>query len=242
MSRFETTRWSLVLQARAAEPEARVALEALCRSYRPPVLAYIRGRGYAPEDAEDLAQTFFARLVEHDWHASADSARGRFRTFILTVLKRFLSDDAARLHARKRGGDMRFESFDTHDAQAVADQELPEHAFERAWALAVLHSAIARLQDEAQQSGKEDLFLALREFLIEPPDDADYARAADKLGLRRNTLAVAVHRMRHRLRELVQAELEQTTANPEDYDREMHDLGAALGAAMNPGGSTDARA
>jgi RNA polymerase sigma factor (sigma-70 family) len=236
MSRFETTRWSLVLHARGAAPDTRAALEALCRTYRPPVLAYIRSRGRSPEQAEDLAQAFFASFLEHAWHASADPARGRFRAFLLTMLKRFLADDATKTHALKRGGDLHFESLDADDARTPIADDAPEQAFERAWALAVLHAAIGRLQEEAEDAGKAELFSALREFLLEAPDEADYASVADRLGLRRNTLAVAVHRLRQRLRELVDNELAQTTASGEDHACEMAALRGALGGAAAASG------
>ena len=231
MSRFETTRWSLVLQARDAAPAARHALDNLCRVYRPAVIAFVRGRGHAPDDAEDLAQAFFARFLEQAWHADADPARGRFRTFLLVTLKRFLADDAVRAHALKRGSDVRIESLDADDAVVPAGEDSPELAFQRAWAVALLHAAIGRLHAEAEQAGKGALFATLREFLIEPPDEADYARAAAALGMRRNTLAVAVHRLRQRLRILVESEVEQTTANSGDYAEEMSELHAALGSA-----------
>ena len=232
MSQFETTRWSLVLQARDDAPKARAALETLCRIYRPPVLAYVRGRGYSPETAEDLVQTFFTRFLEHAWHASADPTRGRFRAYLLTALKRYLIDSHAEARAIKRGGRLHFESLDTENSPTPASEDTPERAFERAWALAVLHAAIHRLQAEAEQTGKRELFVALREFLIERPDESDYARAAQKLGLRRNTLAVAVHRLRHRLRELVQTELAQTAGNENDFNEEMRELRDALGTAL----------
>lgn len=235
MSRFETTRWSIVVRAREDTAQARAALEMLCRTYRPPVLAYIRGHGYAPDAAEDLAQSFFARFLEHAWHADADPARGRFRTYLLTVLKRHLSDAAVEARAQKRGGNFSFESLDEENSDA-ASTDAPERAFERAWAIAVLQSALARLKAEADEAGKGDLFTALREFLVEAPDEADYARASETLGMRRNTLAVAVHRMRQRLRDLVQEELAQTTVSERDCEDEM----TRLGATLDPGPRTPA--
>lgn len=232
MSRFDTTRWSLVLQARADAPAARAALETLCRLYRPPVVAYVRSRGYAPDAAEDLAQAFFAQFIEKAWHTGADPARGRFRAYLLTALKRHLIDDDAAAHALKRGGGHAHESIDAEGSVTPASDDSPERAFERAWALALLHAAIGHLQAEAEQAGKADLFRALREFLIEAPDEADYARVCAQLGLRRNTLAVAVHRMRHRLRELVQAELAQTTSNETEFNEEVIALRASLGTAI----------
>ena len=235
MSRFDTTQWSQVLRARGDARSAREALESLCRMYRPPVLAYVRSRGYAREVAEDLTQAFFARFLEHASHASADPARGRFRAFLLTAVKRFLINADAETHAIKRGGLLQFESFDAAseaNAESRADLETPERAFERAWARVVLEAALQRLQEETRRAGKEGLFAQLRDFLIESPDEADYARVAAALKLRRNTLAVAVHRLRHRLRELVHEELEQTAVDRPGLAIELRQLRGALGSAI----------
>ncbi|HZX91637.1 MAG TPA: sigma factor [Rudaea sp.] len=230
MTRFDTTRWSMVVRARGDSRDARDALGSLCRAYRPPVVAYIRSRGYAG-DAEDLAQTFFARFLEDAYHTVADPARGRFRAFLLTALKRFLINADVEAHALKRGGGMRIDAL-ADEAPSGADWLInsasPERAFERSWAIAVLDAAMTRLRQEAEQAGKGALFEQLREFLTERPDEADYARAAAALNLRRNTLAVAVHRLRHRLRELVREELAQTTACKDDLDVELRELRATL--------------
>lgn len=234
VSRFDTTHWSIVLRARSGPEDARAALETLCRTYRPPVLAYIRGRGYPPEQAEDLAQSFFTRFLEHAYHADADPARGRFRAFLLTALKRFLINSDMENHALKRGGAVHFDPLSSDSGEApVSGTATPEAEFERSWAVAVLDSAMNRLREEAERAGKITLFEQLQEFLTERPDEADYARAAAALNLRRNTLAVAVHRMRHRLRELVREELAQTTVDREDLESELRGLRAALGAAMH---------
>lgn len=227
MSLFDTTRWSLVVNASADAPHAREALEALCRSYRPPVIAYVRSRGYPADVAEDLVQAFFLRFIEKDWYAAADPERGRFRAYLLTMLKRHLGACASEAHALKRGGDVRFEPLEDECGAAVAD-ETPERSFERVWAVTVLGRALNRLRSEADAAGKRPLFDALREFLVESPDEADYMRAAAKLGLRRNTLAVAVHRLRHRLRELIQDELADTTSAQTDLETELSDLRDAL--------------
>ena len=234
VTRFDTTHWSVVLRARSGPADARAALETLCRTYRPPVLAYIRGRGYPPDQAEDLAQSFFTRFLEHAYHADADPARGRFRAFLLTALKRFLINSDMENHALKRGGAVHFDPLSTDSSDAPsAGTASPETEFERSWAVAVLDAAMNRLREEAERAGKSALFEQLQEFLTERPDEADYARAAAALNLRRNTLAVAVHRMRHRLRELVREELAQTTVDREDLESELRGLRAALGAAMH---------
>lgn len=228
--RFETTRWSMVLHAR----DTRGALETLCRTYRPPVVDYIRHRGYPADSIEDLAQAFFAQFIEHAWHANADPTRGRFRAFLLTALKRFLIDADEQARTKKRGGDVRFRSFDqtataNNTLDNLADDETPELAFERSWAAALLDNAMRRLRAEAEDAGKLAMFDQLREFLNERPDEADYARVAATLNLRRNTLAVAVHRMRHRLRELVRDELAQTTASKAEMETELLALHHSLG-------------
>lgn len=230
MGRFETTRWSVVLRARGDPADARRALETLCRTYRPPVLAFVRRRGYAVDAAEDLTQAFFARFLERGWHSTADPERGRFRSFLLTALKRFLSDADAEASALKRGGGVRFEVLDENDGGEVSIGNDPEREFERAWAHAVLDAAFARLRAEAENAGKLGLFERLSEFLVEAPDESDYARVAAELNLRRNTLAVAVHRLRHRLRELVLAELSETTTARNELQEELRLLRGSMEA------------
>lgn len=239
MGRFDTTRWSVVLQARGDPAGARRALETLCRTYRPPVLAFVRRRGYQADAAEDLTQAFFARFLERAWHSGADPGRGRFRSFLLTALKRFLIDADAEAAALKRGGAFRFETLDD-DTAADGEAQTPESVFEREWAQAMLNAAFARLREEARDAGKLALFERLSEFLIEPPVESDYERAAVDLNLRRNTLAVAVHRLRHRLRELVRDEISQTTSNRGEMEEEMRELRGRVESAppQSPGSGT----
>lgn len=230
MGQFDTTRWSVVLRARGGPAEAREALEVLCRTYRPPVLAFVRSRGYPADAAEDLTQAFFARFLERAWHSAADPGRGRFRSFLLTALKRFLIDASFEAAALKRGGAFHFESLDEDAAGDGATGETPDSVFEREWARAVLSAAFGRLRAEAEQAGKLDLFNRLSEFLVERPDEAEYARVAEELRLRRNTLAVAVHRLRHRLRELVREELAETTSNGAELEDELRTMRGSMRA------------
>jgi RNA polymerase sigma factor (sigma-70 family) len=233
MSRFDTTHWSIVLRARGAPGDARPALETLCRTYRPPVFAYVRGRGYAADVAEDLTQAFFTRFLEQAYHADADPDRGRFRAFLLTALKRFLINCDLENKAQKRGGGIHFDALSSVSSDlAQADMHAaPDVEFERNWALAILDSAMGKLRAEAEAAGKLDLFEHVHDFLTERPDEADYERTATALNMRRNTLAVAVHRMRHRLRELVREEVAQTTLDRSELDEELSGLGGVLGAA-----------
>ena len=236
MSRFDTTQWSLVLGTRGSGDDARAALESLCRTYRPPVHAYICGRGYASDVAEDLTQSFFARFLELGHYAQPDPSRGRFRAYLLTSIKHFLINAEVESHRVKRGGRIQFESIDASAAGAVlpvdANANGPEHAFEQAWALAVLDAALRRLRKEAQLAGRGELFDQLRDFLAEQPDEADYARVAAALNMRRNTVAVSVHRLRQRLRTLVREEVAQTAADHGSLDLELRELRNALGEAF----------
>lgn len=230
--------WSVILGARGDSAEARAALDALCRAYRAPVLAFIRHHGYGADLAEDLTQAFFTRFLEHAWHTHADPARGSFRAFLLTAVRRFLINAEEEGHAIKRGGNLQFESIDGSEAaleKIASSDATPERAFERAWAWAIIELALRRLRDEAAEAGKVELFDRLRDFLIEPPDDADYAQVAATLKQRRNTVAVAVHRLRQRLRELVGEELAAITVDGSDLEDEFRQLRTALAPVLHDG-------
>ena len=229
VAKFDTTRWSIVLQARDATPGTGSALAMLCLTYRPPVLAYIRRRGYAPDQAEDLTQAFFTQFIERAWHVGADPARGRFRAYLLTAVKRFLIDRNIEAHRLKRGGGMQFEDLSDEASLDLASDETPDAAFDRDWAIAVVDAAMTRLREEAERAGKLALFEHLSEFVAERPDESEYARLAGALGMRRNTLAVAVHRMRARLRDLVREEVAQTAVDPDTLADELRDLRDAFG-------------
>ncbi len=231
MSRFQTTRWSLVLQAREDDPGAGAALDRLCRLYRPPVLAYVRGRGVPSAEAEDLTQSFFEQFLRLRPDRTADPARGRFRVYLLVALRRFLANQQVAERAAKRGGGWKR----TPDADAVsriadAAGGTPDAEFERAWALAVVAQAQRQLRDEADAAGKRALFEALSPFLLEPPDREEYARVAERLGMRRNTLAVAIHRLRVRLHDVVRALLAEGIESEEDVADELAQLRRALAA------------
>ena len=235
MSLFQTTRWSIVLQSKGDGQDARTALESLCRTYRAPVLAFIRGRGYRNDVAEDMTQSFFAHFLEREDYAAADPARGRFRAYLLTAIRHFLVNHAAAANSAKRGGRLSIESIDEVPDQSAlhpAADGTPEAAFDQAWALVILDTAMRRLRSEAKIADKQELFEQLRDFLIEAPDDEDYARVAAKLQMRRNTVAVSVHRLRRRLSELVQEEVAQTAADRAGMEIELRELRHAFGPTM----------
>jgi RNA polymerase sigma-70 factor (ECF subfamily) len=228
LSHFDTTHWSVILEGRRGPDQGRAALSEICTAYRRPVFAYLRGRGYAPTDADDLTQEFFARFVEHRWDQKADPQRGRFRAYLLSALHHFLANQLASQHAYKRGGDLRRVDLDDV-APAVADGESPEQAFNRNWMLTVLDRAMRQLEHEASALGKDAVFQRLADYLVEAPDAADYRQVAAELGRRANTVAVYVHRLRQRLRQLVREELARTVGDPADVEAELHALRGIAG-------------
>jgi RNA polymerase sigma-70 factor (ECF subfamily) len=232
-SHFATTHWSLVLAARdRAEPGADDALASLCAVYWYPLYAYVRRRGHGPDDAHDLTQEFFARLLEKSALAGVDRDKGQFRSFLLAACTHFLANEHDRVRAKKRGGGRRILSFDAVDAEGryraePADDLTPERLFERRWALALLQQVMTRLRDEFEGKGKGPMFERLRGFLI-GEKGTGYQRAAEELGLSDGAIKVAVHRLRQRYRELLHEEIGRTVREPDEVEEEVRALFAAL--------------
>ena len=223
MERFQTTQWSIVLDAGGGGDSARTALARLCETYRPPVLAYVRARVRNNDDAEDLTQSFFAHVLERQLPARADRERGKFRSYLLKSLDHFISSEWQRSNAQRRGGKatvLNDEAFET----IASDDAGPERAFEREWARTILREAMRRLAEEAKIAGREQMFTELRPYLIDAPEPGDYDAIAKNAGIRRNTIAVAVHRMRSRLQELVQEVVADTASNAADIHAELRQM------------------
>ena len=232
---FATTHWSLVLSAaRNDTTRAREALAGLCQTYWPALHAYVRRRGFSPHDAEDLTQEFFARLLEHNWIARADARKGRFRSFLLTALKRFLADEWDKARAQKRGGGRQPVPLDSEaggpcDAAGPAGGLPADLVYDRHWALALLERTMGRLRAEFAQAGKAREFDHLKVFLTTDRKEIPYAAAAAAAGLNEGAARVAVHRLRKRYRELFREELARTVAEPGEVDAELRHLIAVLG-------------
>jgi RNA polymerase sigma-70 factor (ECF subfamily) len=225
MSGAATTRWSLILAARGTTSSAHEALAQLCDAYRPVVFAYFK-RQDQPQRADDRTQAFFLHFLERHLHDRADKTRGSFRAFLFTSVRNHwhevLRNEAAhKRHAGPEAGEAAL--ADLADAQAS-----PEHMFDRDWALHVLRRAREQLRQEADRSGKLALFAAVQDFLLEPPEASDYVRIGAALAMPANTVAVAVRRLRERLRALVRRELADTLGPAADIDAEMHWLKQAL--------------
>jgi RNA polymerase sigma-70 factor (ECF subfamily) len=222
----------MVLHAgRSDSTAAREALAQLCQTYWYPLYAYVRRRGNSPEDAEDLTQGFFARLLELGSLAEVSREKGRFRSFLLASLNHYLSDAWDRARAQKRGQG-RVISLDARQAEErlrrePADTLTPEKLFERKWAMAVLEVVVRRLQHEYESAGKERLFLALR-FSITGDAEEPYAKLSAELGTSEPALRVAAHRLRQRYRQVLRDEIAQTVTTEAEVDGEIQHLFQAL--------------
>jgi RNA polymerase sigma-70 factor (ECF subfamily) len=231
---FATTHWSLVLAAaHDSRPNAQAALATLCETYWYPLYVYVRRLGYQAEDARDLVQGFFAALLEKRYVKAADRERGRFRSFLLTALKRFLSKEGERAHARKRGGTARPVSLDFESGEGRYSLEpshtvTPEAIYERRWALTVLDRAIGRLRQTYIDADKAAFFESLKAFLTGEADAPPYEEVARGLAMAEEAVKVAVHRLRRRYRDLLRSEIAQTVADPQDVEEELKYLLAVL--------------
>jgi RNA polymerase sigma factor (sigma-70 family) len=232
--RFATTHWSLVLAAgERGSPEAEEALAHLCATYWSPVFAYVRRRVHGLEDAQDLTQAFFARLIEKGDLADADRDRGRFRSFLLASCRHFLANAWDHGQALKRGGGRVTIPIDALEsdarlAGALSDDETPERLYERQWCLTLLAAVLGDLRDQYAAAGKADLFERLKEALAGEAEPGWQAAVADQLGTTASAVKVAVHRLRRRYREALRRRVADTVESAHDVDDEIRQLMRAL--------------
>jgi len=231
--RFATTRWTLLGNAGEASKRDR-AWEHFCRSYWYPVYAFIRRRGNGPDDANDLTQAFFAKLIEQDWLSKVEQRDTRFSTLLVTVLKNFLIKSHHREAAQKRGGGEQPLPLDLADAESwfgrePATQEAPEALFEKRWAHAVMEAALARLREEYEATGKAKVFETISPFLSREAAPGDYEAAGERLGIHGRSVAVAVHRLRGDFRKMVRDEVAAGLRDDSLLEEEMKALAALLG-------------
>ena len=231
---FVTTHWSVVLSARQKDsPESAAALETLCCTYWYPLYAYVRRQGHSPPDAQDLTQEFFARLLQKDYLKAAAREKGRFRTFLIVALKRFLANEWDRLRAQKRGGGQHPVSLDTELAEEryriePAADATADRVFERRWALTLLDRTMTRLREEFAASGRAREFDRLKGCLTAERGEIAYAEIASELEMSEGAARVAVHRLRKRFREVFREEIAQTVSGPEEIEEEVRYLMGAL--------------
>jgi RNA polymerase sigma factor (sigma-70 family) len=227
---FATTHWSVVLSAIAdASSDSEAALARLCQTYWYPLYAYVRRRGYSPEDAQDLTQSYFSSLLEKKYLERADRERGRFRTFLLSSIENFLNNEWDRASAQKRGGGQRMVSWDELDAEGrylnePADEVTPERIFEKRWAATLLELVLKKMREEFIVSGKAELFEAIKLHLWSEGAATSYSQLAVQLNMTVVAVKVTVHRLRHRYRDLLRAEIAHTVAKPGEVDDEIRHL------------------
>jgi len=232
---FATTHWSMVRTAKSDEASqtlAREALEELCRVYWFPLYAFVRSRGHSAADAQDLTQSFFARIIETGGFESADPERGRFRSYLLGAMKHFLANEWHRGKTQKRGGRVQFIEWDALDpegryAGAAKQLDNPEHLFDCEWALEVVSGALQALREEMVEAGTSDRFDVLKGSLT-GEDQLPREEMAARLDMSVGAAKVAVHRLRQRYRNLLRAAIAETVSNEADLNDEMRYLVAVL--------------
>jgi RNA polymerase sigma-70 factor (ECF subfamily) len=229
-SRFATTNWSTVLAAReASTAESRDALEALCRAYWYPLYAFVRRQGADPEDARDLTQAYFARLLEKGYLDDYDPERGRFRVFLKASLRNFLSKERDKERTWKRGGRADVVSLDGDQVEQryrvePADRLTPEQLYERRWALTVLEQALARLRQQRIEAGRELEFVKLEAFLTGQGAQARYSQIAADLGTTEDAVKTALHRLRRQFGEVLREVIGTTVSSRDEVDDELRHL------------------
>ncbi len=223
---FITTHWSVVLEAQGESPAAQEALEKLCRTYWPPIFAFLRRQGIPPEEAEDITQGFFAELLERGSLEAVRKEKGRLRSFLLAGLKYFLANKGRRAMAIKRGKGQRvipLEEFRADDRIDIepADPMTPEMIYERRWALTVLERVLSRLKDEYHAADNATLFDSLKELLPDEPGSPSQAEIATRLGMTENATRQAFYRFRQRYQAILREEIAHTVATPGDIEDEL---------------------
>jgi len=226
---FVTTRWSLVVAAGAGTEASNVALATLCQSYWYALYAYVRRCGYDVEQAEDLVQGFFLRLLDRELLRRAQPERGRFRSFLLASLKHFMINEYDRARAVKRGGGvapLRLDIAAAEGRYALEPKDTldPERLYERRWAQTLLHQAHVRLRSACVRSGKTRLYEQLEPFVSGEDEGVPYREVAAALDMTEGATRVAVHRLRRKFRDLLREEIAHTVDAGGDVDEELRFL------------------
>ena len=232
---FTTTHWSIVFTAQGESPAAREALEKLCRAYWRPIFSFIRREGGPIEDAQDLTQAFFARLLERRDFDAVRREKGRLRSYLLSALKHFLVNERERAMAMKRGDGRALISLDEIMARERNDPEpadvlTPDRMYERRWALTVLDHVVGQLGDEYRANSNERLFERFKQLLGDECNGLSQAHIAQELGMNENAVKQAYHRFRRRYRELLLEEIAHTVVVPGDIEDELRHLIGVLRA------------
>lgn len=232
---FVTTHWSVVWRARDKDsPESAVARERLCLTYWSPLYHYIRRNGYSPHDAQDLTQEFLSRFLHREWLEHLHDQRGKFRSFLLTFLKNFLSDERDRARAQKRGGGQQLISLDAYEAEerenfGPVDHLTADQIYERRWAHAVMTQAINQLREGYERDGKLPLFEQLKSLQPGKHGERSYAEIGAQLGMTEQAIKNAAFAFRRRYSEMLRREIAETVSDPQELAEEVQHLMRVLG-------------
>jgi RNA polymerase sigma-70 factor (ECF subfamily) len=224
----------VVLAAKEAEsPGASDAFEQLCRTYWPPLYAFIRREGHDDAEAKDLTQEFFLRLIERDYLRRLRHREGKFRSFMLTFLKHFLMEQRGKAKAQKRGGDKVFVPLQQNGEDGAylnepVDNLSPDQVFERRWAQTVFQVTLNRLRDEYAETGRGAFFDLLKDFQPREAGAPSYMEIGERFGMTEAAVKSAVQRMRQRHREILREEIAHTVTSPEEIDEEIRHLREVL--------------
>ena len=228
--RWATTSWTQVLAARdAPSSESRQALEALCQAYWYPLYVLVRRQGFDPEESRDLTQAYFAQLIEKGYLEDFDPSLGRFRVFLKSSVKNFVSKEREKARAWKRGGRSQVVSLDAEDVEGryrlePVDRLTPEEIYERRWALTILERVLGKLREEFEGDGRGPEFERLRGFLTGEEPRLPYREVAAALSTSETAVKTAVHRLRQRFGHLLRQEIAETVAGPDEVDDEVRYL------------------
>lgn len=234
--RFRTTQWGLVAAASCqGTPDGRRALAALCQQYWFPLYGFVRHQGYPVQEAEDLTQAFFAMILETKALSDAHPQHGKFRSFLLAAMRRFLINDWVRVNALKRGGGRDIVSLDAVDGEMrlaanSRSGQSPESYFDRQWAITVLNLALEALRVEYEKTGREKVFAGLQPLLVGDELELDHQQIGRKLNMSPSAVNVAIHRMRERYARLLRRQIAQTLDSEEGIEAELCYLFRALRA------------
>ena len=228
--RFHTTQWNLVS---AASGDSDEALQSLCIAYWPPLHAYLRRLGYQEAESDDLTQAFFTRLIENRLLVTADPGRGRFRTFLITSLRRFLVNEWKFQTSAKRGGNrptVRLALDEDAELHVIENSReiTPDRLFERQWALQVLQHAFSALAAEQIETENRELFEALAPSLTFEPDAPSYNELAKQCHATPAALRMSISRLRRRLGELIRVEIRKTVSHDAQVEDELRELFRAI--------------
>ena len=221
-SSFPTTNWSEI--GKLGTDDCASALQALCERYWYPIYAFVRRRSSDQHEAEDLTQAFFQKVLSQQLFRAADPEKGRFRSYVLTSLRNFLTSRHAAEGTQRRGGHHRILPIDLVDAEQLCAErgsagQTPEQEFERAWAITLLERAIDRLKQEyaaKRQAQRFQLFVPALQ-----PSPLDYAAVAEALEIDVVAARKAASRFRRRYAQLLREEIALTLSETGDVDEEI---------------------